>query len=174
MNWRVREIAIVTAVLAIGWIALMIGLSRLQNRTPQESSLPQFPHYPGTETIQEQVMSGATDIRKYWFFFNEDYPATTVYRWYQKQLTGEGTWFHPGSSEPTWVRTQQKDKSVDVFTAVWLSQDKLFEIDLEMVSTVPIMKQYGETIVKSRDPGMKVYVTLRRNMVFWGISEEKQ
>ncbi len=151
--------------LMVGWVGLMVGLHKLQQaRTPLRTVVrPELVHYPGTEDIPEQE-SENLGWRKYWFTFGEDYPSITVYQFYQREMAKQG-WRLVPDREPEWIRQDEKGKVRDVFRATWLSPDRLYQLDLDMVSVASVTREEGRVVDEEREPGMRVYVTLRRVMV---------
>ena len=164
MNLR-KELLIVLGVVLVGWMVLMAGLARWQrSRAVQRvTTEPELIHYPGTEGAEEQT-SPNMSFRKYWFKLNEDYPSLSVFYFYQKQLEPKG-WKLMTKGAPAWVQQQEKDKLVDVFRAVWMDPKGLFQLDLEMASTVRLAKHDLGMETQDREPGIKVYVTLRRSLL---------
>jgi hypothetical protein len=170
MEWRRRDILKAMLLLAVAWVLVVIGVSHWQRRAspPRE---PKLIHYPGTESVTEQVVPNL-GYRKYWFHLDEEYPSTSVYRFYRKALAAEG-WRFAWGEEPRWERRMEKGKAQDLFMAGWVSRDGLFEITLQLLSTVKVTSDDGDVISEERAPGMDVYVTMRRVLVPWGFGEEK-
>jgi putative component of toxin-antitoxin plasmid stabilization module len=50
----------------------------------------------------------------------------------------------------------------DLFHAVWVGPDRLFQVELEMKSEVKPVRDGGEVVAEERAPGIKVYVTQKR------------
>lgn len=159
-----RDLMIVLGLLVVGWLVLMAGLAKLQRSRAAEnvSVEPKLIHYPGTEGVEEQTSSNL-GFHKYWFQLKEDYPSLSVFYFYQKQLQPEG-WKLVGTAAPNWVQQESKDELLDIFRATWLGPKGLFQLDLEMMSTVKIVPHEVGTATEQREPGIKVYVTLRRAM----------
>jgi hypothetical protein len=154
-----RTIAVVAAV----WTAILFGLAKWQRGRPAGSgpgAEPQLVHYPGTEGVTEQTSTNV-GLHKYWFRLNEEYPSKSVYYFYQNQLESKG-WKRLGKGEPTWARLPEKDAARDLFQAVWVSPDNLFQVELQMMSVVHQVRE-GETASREeREPGIEVFVTQRR------------
>ena len=165
-----RELIVAILVVVVGWIALMVVLGKWQNRQAVERG-PALPHYPGTESVKEQLVPNL-GWRKYWFTLDQDYPSTAVYQFYQSELAPKG-WRRIGTT-PTWVRVPGKDKMSDLFQTVWVSADRVYEIDLQMVSTADVTIRGAAVTSEKRRPGMQVYVTLRRSTGPWLLQPGKQ
>jgi len=157
-----RELLRVIALVAICWIALLLILARWQQRTPTQpaSAEPQLIHYPGTEAVQEQTVPNL-GFRKYWFQLNEDYPSKSVFYFYCNKLEPQG-WQLIAKDQPRWRRRLVKGKAYDIFQALWLSPNRLFQLELEMVSPVKLVRRVEETVTEEREPGIRIYVTQRR------------
>jgi hypothetical protein len=123
---------------------------------------PQLIHYPGTEGIEEQT-SPNIGLRKYWFKLNEDYPSKSVFYFYQNELEPKG-WQRMGTAEPQWARQEVKGKAHDILRSLWVSPDRLFQLELEMMSVAAPIRSGDETVSEDREPGIRVYVTLRRTL----------
>lgn len=158
-----RELMIAILVLAAGWVALMVVLAKLQGGREAEKA-PTFPHYPGTESVKEQTVPGLGS-RKYWFTLNQDYPSTAVYQFYRGELQPQG-WRRLGP-EPTWRRKEEKEQVRDLFQTMWLSADRIYQMELQMASTVEVSRKGDKIVSEKRKPGIEVYVTLRRAMGPW-------
>jgi hypothetical protein len=147
-------------VLLVGWVLLMAGLTRWQRSRPHSpAAQPPLIHYPGTESAPEQTAE-ATGFHRYWFHLDEDYPSLSVYSFYQQQLQSEG-WRPFGEGQPQWTRREDKNTSSDLFHATWISPNGLFQIDLEMVSTVKVTQEDAAR-TEHRQPGLDVFVTMQR------------
>jgi len=164
MNLKRRELLQVVALVAVAWVAVLFFLTRWQRETIPTSDVrePELIHYPGTEGIEEQT-SENLGFRKYWFTLNEDYPSKSVYYFYANQLEPEG-WRPLHQAEPRWVRQTWKKDMRDLFQAVWVSPDSLFQIELEMMSVLHPIEQGKMTVGSEREPGIQVFVTLRRSL----------
>ncbi len=159
-----RDFVILLGILVVGWLLLMAGLARWQRSRPVSPAAAEPPliRYPGAESAPEQT-ADPTGFRRYWFHLNEDYPSLSVYNFYKQQLEGE-RWRPLGQGQPQWVRREDRDVSRDLFRATWISANGLFQIDLEMTSTVQVTK-HDDTRVEQRQPGMDVFVTMRRALM---------
>jgi len=156
---------VIFGALMVGWVGLMVGLHKWQkSRSPSRTVVrPDLVHYPGTEGVPEQE-SENLGWRKYWFTFGEDYPSKTVYQFYQREMASQG-WRLMPDREPEWIRRESKGKARDVFRATWLSPDRLYQLDLDMVSVAKVTREGDRVVSEEREPGMQVYVTLRRVMI---------
>lgn len=160
-----RELLIVMALLVVGWMLAMGMLGRWQaSRDQRRGSQPELPRYPGTETAEEQT-SPSIGLRKYWFRVAEDYPSDSVYRFYRRELEGKGWRLVRNATRSGWTRQRQGEVLLDVFRAIWLDAKGLFQVELEMTSTVRQREGDLGQLVQEREPGMKVYVTMRRVLV---------
>jgi hypothetical protein len=168
MEWRRRDILRAMLVLAMAWVLVVVAVSHWQRRAPRRGE-PKLVHYPGTESVTEQEVPNL-GYRKYWFHLDEEYPSTRVYQFYRKALAAQG-WRFAWGEEPRWERRTEKGKAQDLFMAGWVSGDGLFEITLQMLSTVKVTTADGDVIAEERAPGMDVYVTMRRSMLPWGFGE---
>jgi hypothetical protein len=161
MSSHRRELVITIVVLAVVWLALMIALGRWQRgRRGGGAAEPKLLHYPGTESVREQTVPNL-GWRKYWFALDEDYPSESVFYFYQNRLEPEG-WRLAIPGEPQWYRRKGKGEDQDLFRASWISPNNLFQIDLDMVSTVKVRREGGAVLGEDREPGITVYVTLHR------------
>ncbi len=151
-----RELIRAIAVVAILWVAALLLLSRWQ----RADRGPELVHYPGTEDVPEQT-SDSLGWRKYWFDLDEEYPSKSVFYFYRNELATRG-WRFLGRDEPQWTRRRSRGKTYDVFYAVWVSPDRLFQIELQMRSAVEFVESGGEVVGEERAPTIQVYVTLRR------------
>ena len=165
-----RELIVAILVVVVGWALLMVALGKWQSRK-SVAMMPALLHYPGTESVKEQLIPNL-GWRKYWFALDQDYPSTAVYQFYQNELSPKG-WRRFGAT-PTWVRVPGKDQARDLFQTVWVSADRVYEIDLQMVSTVDVTTRGTAVTSEKRRPGMQVYVTLRRSMGPWLLQPGKQ
>jgi len=156
-----RELARMLALVGVVWLVILVGIARWQRSRPAAASAePPLIHYPGTEEAPEQT-SPNLGLRKYWFRLNEEYPSDSVYRFYQDQLEPKG-WRPIVVSGPEWVRRTEKDVTRDLLAAGWISPDGLFHVDLQMMSVVHPLKDGAAMMGEEREPGIQVYVTLRR------------
>lgn len=165
MNISRRQLIRLVAVIGIAWIAGLMLLARWQRATGTSTEMggPELIHYPGTEDIPEQT-SPNIGFRKYWFELAEEYPSKSVFYFYQNELTSEG-WQLLGDGQPRWKRYVSGDQGNDIFRALWASPDGLYQLELEMLSVAQLIKQDGEIVSEDREPGVKVYVTLRRAVI---------
>ena len=182
-----KEIFLGIGVVLVAWVLLLVALSRWQASRPakQVSVQPELLHYPGTEEVAEQE-SENLGWRKYWFTLDEPYPSTSVYQFYRREMEAQGWRLVPGG-EPEWVREETDEGARDLFRATWLAPNRLYQLDLDMMSVVK-GKREGEQVVseergfdsatrpadksaqprptpsavEGREPGIRVFVTLRR------------
>lgn len=160
-----RELLIIMALLVVGWMLAMGLLGRWQaSRDQRRGAEPELPRYPGTEAVEEQT-SPSIGLRKYWFRVEEDYPSDSVYRFYRRELEARGWRLVGGDTRPGWTRQRQGEELLDVFRATWVDAKGLFQVDLEMTSTVRQREGDLGQLIQERDPGMKVYVTMRRVLI---------
>ncbi len=164
MRFNRREFLRTVAVIAAGWVALLFLLSRWHRSSkPQPAATePVLVHYPGYEDVEEQT-SPNLGFRKYWFRLNEDYPSRSVYYFYRNLLEPEG-WEALSQHEPQWVRRATEKEVRDLFQAIWVSPDRLFQIELEMMSEVKLVTEGDTVLSEEREPGIQVFVTLRRTL----------
>lgn len=160
-----KELLLVLGIVLFGWVLLVAVLAKWQQGRAGRSVVaePVFLHYPGTESVEEQT-SPNLGFRKYWFLLKEEYPSESVSRWYQQQLESEG-WRLVGARDRRWFRQRDKDRAYDTYQATWVDPRNLFQLDLEMVSTVEFVGHEGGTESEEREPGIKVYVTMRRSLI---------
>jgi hypothetical protein len=163
MKFSRRELALVLGVVAIGWVAMLLLLAKWQRGRPSASAEPELVHYPGTEGVQEQT-SENLGLRKYWFLLNEDYPSKSVHHFYQDEYKKKG-WRMVSPREPQWYRRSEGGDFYDLFSAMWVSPDRLFQVELQMKSEVKAIEHGGEVVGEERAPGIRVYVTQRRVLV---------
>jgi hypothetical protein len=152
-------------IVLIVWVGVMIGLSHYQS-----ARIPPLLHYPGTESVKEQLVPNL-GWRKYWFKLDQDYPSTAAYDFYAKALVPKGWWL-ANRVAPGWYRKDEKGKVSDVFTATWVSPDRIYQVDLQMASIVHPKREGKRVISETRDPGLLVYVTMRRSMGPWLLEKE--
>jgi len=157
-----RQLFLVIAVICAAWVGLMLGLSRWQQSRSgaRPSAEPDLPHFPGTEGVDEQT-SRNLGWRKYWFRLNEDYPSKSVLNFYQHEMDARG-WRLVGSQQPQWHRRNGEEEAYDVLEATWVAPNRLFQLDLQMLSRVVLVSQAEEVLGEDRAPGIEVWVTLRR------------
>jgi len=150
------------AVVCAAWVGLVLGLSRWQHSrsATRPSAEPYFPHFPGTEGVAEQT-SPNLGWRKYWFRLNEDYPSKSVLNFYQHEMDAQG-WLLAGNQQPHWHRRNGDDEAYDVLEATWVAPNRLFQLDLQMLSRVTLVSQAEEVLSEDRARGIEVWVTLRR------------
>lgn len=162
MQTNRKELFLVIGAVLLVWMLLVVCVTRWHaSRVPKGAGVaPELPHFPGTESIQEQE-SENLGWRKYWFTLEEDFPSTTAYQFYQKELSGQG-WRPVPEGEPQWVRQETKDEARDLFQATWLAPNRLYRVDLEMMSVVKERREGGRVVGETREPGIKVFVTLQR------------
>jgi len=163
MKFSRRELALVIGILALAWAAIMLALGKWQRTQPRAVTEPELVHYPGTERVQEQT-SENLGLRKYWFLLNEDYPSKSVYYFYRNEYKEKG-WRMVNPGEPQWYRRSEGGKLYDLFSATWVSPDRLFQLELQMKSEVTPIEREGEVVGEERAPGIKVYVTQRRGLI---------
>ncbi len=162
MNTNRKELFVAIGAVMMVWVLLLVGVSRWQaHRPPRGAGMaPELPHFPGTEDIREQE-SENLGWRKYWFTLEEDFPSTTVYQFYQKELGGQG-WRQVPEGEPQWMREEAKGEAHDLFHATWVAPNRLYQVDLDMMSVVQVRREGGRVTGESREPGIKVFVKLQR------------
>ncbi len=154
-----RRLVRMIALVALAWVAILLVVSRLEHIGHGEG-IPRLIHYPGTEDVQEQTATNL-GMRKYWFRLNEEYPSKSVYYFYQRELEPRG-WKQMGQNEPKWGRTVEGGQTRDLFETLWVSPDKLWTIELQMMSVVKPVKGGGALAGEEREQGIQTYVTLRR------------
>lgn len=157
-----REILLVLGTALLTWVLVLVVLSRWQaaRRPDLARQEPELVHYPGTEGVAEQE-SENLGWRKYWFTLDEPFPSTSVYEFYRNEMERRRWRLVPGRA-PTWVRQESREGARDLFHATWLSPDRLYQLDLDMVSLVRQRRESGRVVSETREPGIRVYVTLRR------------
>ena len=157
-----KEILIGIGVVLLAWVLVLVALSRWQANRPakQVSVQPQLPHYPGTEGVAEQE-SENLGWRKYWFTLSEPYPSTSVYQFYRQEMAAQ-QWRLVPEEEPKWAREETDEGARDLFHATWLAPNRLYQLDLDMMSVVNQKREEGRVVREVRQPGIRVYVTLRR------------
>lgn len=161
MNISRKELLRVLGVILLAWVILLLALGKWQQRqAPSRAAEAELVHYPGTEGIQEQL-SPNLGFRKYWFRLNEEYPSKSVFYFYQNEMGAKG-WQLVSGGEPQWRRQESKDEITDLFDAMWVSPDRLFQLELEMASHVKLLRNGSDMPSEEREPGIRVYVTLRR------------
>ncbi|MCJ7822952.1 MAG: hypothetical protein MUQ26_07765 [Armatimonadetes bacterium] len=160
MKFSRRELALVLGVMVVGWVVLLLVLSKWQRSQPPQANEPDLIHYPGQEDVPEQT-SQSINMRRYWFRLHEDYPSQSVYQFYQGEYRKRG-WRRLGRGEPQWFRRTDGGKLYDLFHAMWLSPDRLFQVELQMTSEVRPIRERGDIVSEERMPGIEVYVTQRR------------
>jgi hypothetical protein len=92
---------------------------------------------------------------------NEDYPSKSVLSFYQQEMDARG-WLLVGNPQPRWHRRNGEEEAYDVLEATWVAPNRLFQLDLQMLSRVALVSQAGEVLGEDRARGIEVYVTLRR------------
>jgi hypothetical protein len=159
-----KDLIRVVGIVAIIWVASLVLVAKWQRsaRPSDAPSEPELIHYPGYEGVPEQTAPNL-GWRKYWFELNEEYPSKSVYYFYRRELDAKG-WQLLGAREPDWVRRTVKDNVFDLFHAVWASPDGIFQIELEMQSSVDLIKSGDQVVAEERSPTTLVYVTLRRSL----------
>jgi len=164
MTTNRKELFVAIGAVLVVWVLLLVAVSRWQAHRPPKGAgaAPELPHFPGTENIGEQE-SENLGWRKYWFTLEEDFPSRTVYQFYQKELGAQG-WRLVPEGEPQWVRQETKGEVRDVFHATWVAPNRLYEVDLDMMSVVEVRREGGRVMGETREPGIKVYVKLQRVM----------
>jgi len=172
-----KEILRVLGLVLVAWVGALVLIAWVQRARPASGPAGKLtlPRYPGTESAPCQT-SPNLGMEKYWFTLNEDYPSKSVYYWYKNELEPRG-YVLVTQREPDWVRRGSGDKSYDLFQATWLEPGRLFQIDLQMVSTVTRASEGEGVVVEQREPGIKVYVTRQRVMhpeLMFGEEREKR
>jgi hypothetical protein len=160
-----REIFLGIGVVLLAWVLLLVALSRWQaGRPPKRGAVqPELVHYPGTEDVPEQE-SENLGWRKYWFTLNEPYPSTSVYQFYRREMEAQG-WRLVPEREAEWVTQETDEGRRDLFHATWLAPDRLYQMDLDMMSVVKEKREGDRVVSALREEGIKVFVTLRRVMM---------
>ncbi len=154
-------------LLCLVWVLITIGLAAWQRRSQPLG--PPLLHYPGTESVTEQTVPTLAS-RKYWFQLREDYPSLSVFTFYQQALAARG-WHSTWTVTPTWQRVPGEGQANDVFEAAWISPDRVYQLQLQMVSTVTVTKA-GESTTEVRQPGIKVYVTQMQSVGPWLLEQK--
>lgn len=159
-----RELMRTVFVLATAWVLIVLVLTKLQRsaKPGRPPAGPPLVHYPGYEDVEEQTAENL-GLRKYWFTLNEDYPSKSVYYFYKNVLEADG-WRALADGEPQWARKATDEEARDLFNAVWVSPDNLFQIEVQMLSTVRLVQQQEAVVLGEREPGIQVFVTQRRAM----------
>lgn len=162
MGFSRRELLVAIAGLAAAWVVAMVLLTAWQRRSGQRQTgaEPALVHFPGTEGVAEQT-SANLGFRKYWFPLDETYPSKSPYQFYDREMRQRG-WRRHGAGEPQWYRRTEGGQVYDLLHAVWVSPDKLFQLELEMTSAVTQTEGEEEAVSEEREPGIKVYVTQQR------------
>ena len=164
MKFNRREFLRVLSVVVLIWVAFLFVLARWQKAAPAAGGRtePKLVHYPGTEGVPEQT-SPNLGFRKYWFTLNEEFPSKSVYYFYKSALESKG-WRPLQRSDPEWVHRRMGSESRDLFQSIWMSPDRLFEVNLEMMSVSRQVDKKDPTMGETRDPGIQVFVTQRRSL----------
>jgi hypothetical protein len=149
-------------------VGVTILLSQLQQRTQKPG--PPLLHYPGTESVDEQQLPNL-GLRKYWFTLREPYPSLRVFDFYQRELTPRG-WHAAWKVAPAWQRADQGEVEHDVFSAMWLSADNVYQLQLQMNSTVDVTRKGDQVVSEARRPGIEVYVTQQRSLGPWLLQDK--
>ncbi|MBN1459321.1 MAG: hypothetical protein JXA57_07280 [Armatimonadetes bacterium] len=162
MSFNRREMLIIFGVLGLVWALLLAGLVKWQRGGAERkaSNEPELLHYPGTESIEEQT-SINLGFRKYWFVLHEDYPSESVYLWYKNELEQQG-WRPAVPGQPQWRRHVSGNEAKDMFQAMWISPDNLFQYEVELLSIARPADEHNPLMGERRDEGIQVFVTLRR------------
>ncbi len=162
MRFGRRELVLTVAAMIAAWVVMLLLLAAWQRRSgsARPSSEPELIHYPGTEDVAEQT-SVNLGLRKYWFSLDETYPSKSVYHFYDREYRQRG-WRRLYRGEPQWYRRSERGMFYDLFHAVWVGPDRLFQVELEMKSEVKPVRDGGEVVAEERAPGIKVYVTQKR------------
>lgn len=162
MSFNRRELLIIFGLLGLVWMLLLAGLVRWQQGAAQRklSNEPELIHYPGTDGIPEQT-SVNLGLRKYWFVLHEDYPSESVYLWYKNELEQRG-WRPAFAGQPQWRRDVSGKEAKDIFQAMWISPDNLFQYEVELLSIARPADENNPLMGEQRDEGIQVFVTLRR------------
>ena len=162
MRFDRRELALVLGIVVVAWVVLLFALNKWQRSKLPETREPELTHYPGQESVPEQRAENI-GLRKYWFVLDEDYPSQSVYQFYRSEYRQRG-WQAVGRGEPQWFRRTEGGKLFDLFHAMWISPDRLFQVELELKSEVRPIREEGVIVSEERLPGIEVYVTQRRAM----------
>jgi hypothetical protein len=159
---RRRELVKVLGLALLAWVGLLLALGKWQQRAQarRTAAEPELVHYPGTEGVKEQT-SPNLGLRKYWFRLDEEYPSKSAFYFYKNELEPKG-WRLVSQGEPQWHRRESEDEIQDLFHATWLSRDGLFQLDVDMTSLAKASRRDDEVISEDREPGIRVYVALRR------------
>jgi len=161
-----REILRAIIVLCLIWIAVTVVLARWQKGSPP------LLHYPGTESMPEQTVPNM-GTRRYTFALHEDYPSLTAFRWYQQALAARG-WKPLFQGEPGWRREVRGDTAQDVFTALWVSPNRVYQLQLQLLSTAKLTRAGDRVISETREPGLYAVVSQQRSMGPWLLEQEKK
>jgi len=162
MRFSRKELVLTVAAMVAAWVVMLLLLAAWQRRSvsARSGSEPELIHYPGTEDAAEQT-SVNIGLRRYWFSLDEAYPSKSVYRFYDREYRQRG-WRRSHAGEPEWYRRSESGVFYDLFHAVWVGPDRLFQVELQMKSEVKPVREGGELVTEERVPGIKVYVTQRR------------
>lgn len=167
-----REIIRTVAIVCVLWVAVTVLLAQWQQRT--QKLPPPFLHYPGYERVPEQTIPNLGS-RKYWFTLRESYPSLSVFHFYDQALRARG-WRPLWKTEPAWQRTSRDDTRQDGFSAMWVSRDRQYQLQLQMQSTVKVLREGERVVSETRRPGIQVWVTMQRSVGPWllGPTEERK
>jgi len=130
-----KRLAVLMAVLLIGWVVALVVLSKHHPRRPANvpEELPVFEGGYGIERSRAEV----ADWEQATYKVELSYPSTAVYTFYHQALENEGWKQRLPENEPAprWRLTGSGPKTRATFYAAWESPDQLRLIQLTLVTT---------------------------------------
>ena len=129
-----KRLAVLLAVLMVGWVAALLLLSSGRGRRPQRA-YQRLPVYEGAYDLHfDRAEVADWDQVKY--RVEMSYPSTAVYHFYRQILESEGWERQPPDRVPEWRLVGKGGKVRATFYADWASADQLRLIELTL-TTVP-------------------------------------
>jgi len=117
--------------LALGWIVLLLVLSRTHTARQRQQPQAVLPVYPSAVDLSKSSVPDR-DWQTVSYSVALDYPSLDVFHYYDERMTDQG-WSREGAPElPQWQVSRDNRRRQAGLLAGWFSPDRLMQLDLQL------------------------------------------
>jgi hypothetical protein len=144
--------------LALGWIVLLLVLSRTHTARQRQRPQAVLPVYPSAVDLSKSSVPDR-DWRTVAYSVALDYPSLDVFHYYDERMTDQG-WSREGAPElPEWEVSRDEGRRQASLLAGWFSPDRLMQLDLQLRWEEPA----GAKREADEEYHMRVTATMQRS-----------
>jgi hypothetical protein len=145
--------------LALGWIVLLLVLSRTHTTRQRQRPQAALPVYPSAVDLSRSSVPDR-DWRTVTYSVAVDYPSLDVFHYYDERMTAQG-WSREGAPElPQWQVSRDNRRGQAGLLAEWFSPDRLMQLDLQLQWEEP----EGGKREADEEYHMRVTATMQRSV----------